>query len=123
MKIEFMGIELDLKYDLTEANDSEKLEEVVSKYMKKITDLEAKTDMKHSALIREEVKAAKEMLDTVFGANSAKKVFDGRENLKTVCAITYFIQGITRIYVPGILSESLKQDIKKYSPERALRLV
>lgn len=122
MKIKFMGVELEPKYDLTDADDTEKLEAIIEDYLQKITDIETGTGVKQSQLIRKQIEAAEDMLDKVFGKGSAAKVFEGRKNLKTACAVTYFIQGITRIYVPKVLEQSLKEDIAKYSPKRAQRL-
>ena len=120
MKINILDVELDMPYDLTVPEDADKWEACVKELTSSLSALEKKKTGQGS-LIREQIGIMKQWFNTVFGNNSDKKVFDGRENLKTVYIMLKIIQGLHLIYVPRILEDAWKDALKKYSPERAQR--
>lgn len=120
MKINILDVELEMPYDLTVPEDADKWEEQVRGLTNSLSAFEKKK-ISQGRLIREQIDAMKQWFNTVFGDGSDKKVFDGRENLKTVYIMLKIIQGLHLIYVPKMLEDAWKDTLKKYSPERAQR--
>ena len=121
MKIDIMGVELDLSYDLTDADGAKHWEEKVGSLTEQLIAVEKKTGITQSQVIQEEISVTKKWLDQVFGAESGSKVFDGRENLKTVYVVQNLMRNLHAVYIPRILNDAWTEALKQYSPERAQR--
>ena len=121
MEIDVLGVELALKYDITDAADAEKLEAALDEFSKGLNEIEKEKGIRQSQLIRKEVACAKACLDEVCGEGAGEKVFADRENLKSVYVVSYILRNLNRLYMSDVLTDALKDALEQYSPERAKR--
>ena len=121
MKIKIIDIEIEFPYDLADPDDAEKWEDALDKYVKDLIQIEGQKNTRQSQVIREEIAYEKSWLDEVFGKGTGEKVFQGRENFKTSNMVSYTLRTVNQTYLPGILSDAVKEMLQQYSPERAQR--
>lgn len=121
MKIDVLGVGLELPYDLTAADDAEKWEQDLDDLNQRLREIEAEENLLQSQVIRQQVTAMKGWLDGVFGQGAGKKVFEGRENLKTAHIVLKLMMLLHTVYVPRILNDAWNDAMKQYGPARAQR--
>ena len=115
LKIKMIDVELDFPYDLADPDDAEKWEDALDKYVKELVQIEGQK------IIRDEIAYEKTWLDEMFGEGTGEKVFQGRENYRTSNMVTYTLRAVNQTYLPGILTDAIKEMLEEYSPKRAQR--
>ena len=121
LKIKMIDVELDFPYDLADPDDAEKWEDALDKYVKDLVQIEGQKNTRQSQIIRDEIAYEKAWLDEMFGEGTGEKVFQGRENYRTSNMVTYTLRAVNQTYLPGILTDAIKEMLEEYSPKRAQR--
>ena len=121
MEIDVLGVKLELDVDLTDAAGAEQWEATVNELLQSLKEVESGKGFKQSEVIRGEIDATKQWLDSTFGAGAGAKVFEGRDNLKTVYIVQNLMRTLHVVYIPIILNDAWLDALKQYSPERAKR--
>ena len=121
MEIKLLDVSLALPFDLADRDDAERLEAHVDTHMEGLMGIEAKKGIRQSQVIREEITFEREWLDRLFGEGSGERVFAGREDMRTVYLVSHVMRNLNRLYLPELLSSSVKELLEQYSPVRAKR--
>ena len=121
MEIKLLDVSLVLPFDLADPDDAERLEAHVDTLMEGLMGIEAKKGIRQSQVIREEIAFEREWLDRLFGEGSGERVFAGRGDMRTVYLVSHVMRNLNRLYLPELLSSSVKELLEQYSPVRAKR--